>query len=76
MRPGRCFGVVLHREKRVAAAAKSLQGVVVEVDMGNLDILVFQGIGIHGESVILGGDFDAPAGQMFDGLVGPPVTEF
>ncbi len=52
MRPGGCFGVVLHGKGRQALVLKTLNGVVIKVDM-SLYSLVIDATGFYGETMIL-----------------------
>ena len=54
---GRGFGVVLYAEGRLKTVTDAFDGVVVEVEMRYLKILGKR-IGVDGETVILGSDFD------------------
>ena len=56
--------------------AKSLQGLIVQIDMGDVDEVWIQAVGIHCEAVILGRDFDPPGRHVFHRLIGAPMTEF
>ena len=47
------LGVVLDAEQRVLRVAEAFEGLVVEVDMRQLDFAVLQGIRIDGEPVVL-----------------------
>ena len=38
MRAGAGFGVVLHAEERQGAVAEAFEGIVVEVDVGEVDL--------------------------------------
>ena len=55
---GAGFGVVLHAEQRQGAVAEAFEGVVVEVDVGEVDFSGVEGVGIDGEVVIVAGDLD------------------
>jgi len=56
--------------------SESLQGIVIQIDVGNFDILMIQRVAIHGKTVILGCDLDSSGLKAFDRLIGTPVTEF
>jgi hypothetical protein len=54
----RCFRVILNGKSRQGSMPESLQGLIVEVDMGDFGIIRIQGGNVNGKSMILGGDFD------------------
>ncbi len=75
MRARRGLGVVLHGEGRELLVAQALQGVVVQVDMGEFHCGVGDGVQVHREAVVLAGDLH-PAGEaVFHGLIAAPVAE-
>ena len=55
---GRGFRVILHAEQRQISVAQAFERVVVEIDVREFDFALRQRIGIDGEVVIVGGDFD------------------
>ncbi len=59
VRAGRGFGMILHAEDRLAAMAEAFERLVVEIDVGDVDVVVAERIGIDREAVIVRGDFDA-----------------
>ncbi len=73
--PGGRLGVVLDREGGELAVAHALQGVVVQVDVGDLHLLLGQAVEVDDEAVVLGGDLDRPGRQVFHGVVGAVVAE-
>ena len=68
--------MVLDGENREISMSEGFAGAVVEVDLCDDDVWVFEGIGVGGEAVVLGGDEDFACGEVFDGLVGAAVAEF
>ena len=66
MRTRRRLRMILHREKRHADAAQSLDGVVVEIDVRQLGAAPHR-IGIDREAMILRGDFDPPVRRSLTG---------
>jgi len=67
--------VVLHREGLEFGMAQALQGVVVQVDVGDLYRRVGDGVQVHGKAVILGSDLHPAVEKIFHRLVAPPVAE-
>ena len=74
VRAGGGFGVVLHAEGRQLAVAQPFDGLVVEVDVRDLE-LGRQGLGIDGEAVVLRGDLDRAGLQVLHRLVRAAVAE-
>jgi hypothetical protein len=56
MRAGCRFGMVLDAKHRLATMAQPFHGLIVEVEMSDLDMGITQRAGIHAKAVILGGD--------------------
>lgn len=54
---------------------KPLERLIIETDVGGDAAGGFQRLGIHDEAVVLRGDFDAPRGEVFHGVVCPAVAE-
>jgi len=69
------FRVILDGEDRQRPVTQAGDGLVVEIDMGDLDI-GRQRVGIDGETVVVRGNFDPASGQVFYGLVAAAVAEF
>ena len=57
MRAGGGLGVVLHAEDGQALVPHALEGLIVQVDVAELDVGGKRG-GVDGEAMILGGDLD------------------
>ena len=72
---GRGFRMVLHAEKRQLLVAKAFVGVVVQIDVCNLDVFGGEGVGIHSESMILGGDFHLFGEEILNGMIRAMMTE-
>ena len=68
--------MVLDGEGGQFAVAQALEGVVVEVDVGECYDFLVEGVEIDAETVILCGDFDFARAGVLHGLVGAPVAEF
>ena len=71
-----CFGMVLHRKNRKAAVPESLQCIIVEVDVGDFNVLVLEAFYGDGKPVVLRGDFNPPRGKVFYRLVCASMPEF
>ena len=69
-----CLGVVLNRINRKGSMFQALYSIVVEVQMCNLAVRRKR-IGIHGEAMILGSDFDSASRQIFDRLIPAVMTK-
>lgn len=75
MGPRGGLGVVLDGKGRQLLVAQALQGVVVQVEVGEFHLGVGDGVDVHREAVVLAGDFH-PAGEaVLHGLVAAPVAE-
>src|SRR5712691_11664253 len=61
---GRRFRVVLDGERRPLAVPQALTGAVVEVDVGGLPSLTFDGCRVDSEAVVLRGDLHAAGGRV------------
>ena len=75
MRSGRGFGVILDAGEGIFPVFQALDGLIVQVYVGNSDV-AFKRIGIHGEAVILGGYLHLSAFEIFNRLVSSAVPEF
>src|SRR5208283_3247797 len=74
VRAGGGLGVVLHAEDRQALVPQALEGLIVEVDMAQLDVGWESG-GVDREAMILGGDLDLAGRYVPDRMVGAAVAE-
>ena len=63
MWPGSGLGVVLHAEQRHRPMLQAFKGVVVQVDVRQLDFALFERVRIDGEVMVVGRDFDFASGQ-------------
>ena len=80
MRPGRCLGVVLHRERRPVQAPQTLDDAVVEVDVAHLDPSVLRlrlavGGCVDREAVVVAGDGYPSGPPVLHRLVDAAVAE-
>jgi len=55
--------------------AEARDGLVVEVDVSDLDI-GWQRVGIDRKAMVMGGDLDSAGRKVFDRLVAAAVAEF
>ena len=76
MRAWRMFRVVLDGKGRETFMAHALQAVIVEIDMGNFNLVFWQAFAVETETVILGGYFNVPGGKVFNRLITSTVTKF
>jgi len=67
--------MVLNPEDGQPAVAEPFDGVIVEIDMGDLNFGA-EGIRVNGKSVILRGDFYPAGRKVLYGLISAPVTKF
>jgi hypothetical protein len=58
VRAGRSFGMILNAEDRMITMAKAFERPVIQIAVGNLDLVQIQGIGIDRESVVMRSDFN------------------
>ena len=75
VRAGGGFRVVLDAEERERLVAQAFERLVVEVDVGELDLVGVDGVGIDGEVVVVGGDFDFAGGVVANGMVAAVMAE-
>ena len=64
VRAGGGFGVVLDAEERQRLVAQAFERLVVQVYVGQLDLVGVDGVGIDGEVVVVGGDLDLAGGVV------------
>ena len=74
MRAGRRFGVILNGKNRQLAVRQSLDRIVVQIQMSDVD-RALERIRINGEAVILRRDLDFPGRQIHDRLVAAVMAE-
>ena len=75
MRSRRGLGLVLYGKSPLARAAKALDRIVVEVQVRQLDVLLFERIHIDAESVVLAGNFDPPGLEVLDRMIRPAMPK-
>ena len=68
------LGMILDRKSGIFPVPHPLQAAVIEIDVGDLDILG-QAVRINIKSVILRGDFHPARGQVLDRLIAAPVAK-
>src|SRR5437868_5453240 len=68
--------MILYAEDRLAAMPESFERLVVEIDVGQLDIARFEGIGIDREAVIVGRDLHFVGDLVEHRMVRAAVPEF
>src|SRR5271156_4081339 len=68
--------MVLHAEERHGAMAQAFQGVVVEVDVGELDFALVDRFRIYREVVIVRGDLHFAGLRLLDRMVTTVVAKF
>ena len=76
MWPGGCFRVILNRKGRQGLVPEALEGPVIQIDMRDINIAWRQAVRINYKSMILGGDFHRPGGQVPDRVIGTVMAEF
>src|SRR5262245_59994395 len=76
MRARRGFRVVLNTKQRQLLVAESLQRLVIQVHVSNLNIVSGEGIDVYRESMILGGDLNLPDRRPEHRMVRTMVTKF
>ena len=74
MRAGRGFRVALEAKRRLVGALQALQRAVKQADVGGAQV-GRQRFLIHRKTVVLAGDGDATAVQVFDRVVGTVVAK-
>lgn len=68
--------MILDRENWQGPMPHTLKGLVVEVDMGYLNLRIFDGIYIYTEAVVLGGNLHLACQKILYRVVCTTVTEF
>ena len=74
VRSGTRLGVVLDGPNGQLPVGDPFDGLVVEVEVSDFH-RVGESVGIHGEGMVLGGDMDATASEIPDGMVATVVPE-
>ena len=67
--------MILHAEQGERLVAEPLERVVVQVNVGQLNIVGVDGIRVHGEIVIVRGDFNFAGGIVANGVITAMMTE-
>ena len=76
MRPRRRLRMVLDSDHRLAAMAKALQRLIVQINVSKFHIIFAERIGIDCEAVILRGDLYAAGLQMLHRMITAAMAEF
>src|SRR5579872_1812797 len=75
MRPGRSLGMILHRKGGPVFQPDTLYRLVIEVDMGDLDIgSLPHRFRVHAKTVVLRRDLTAARDQVLHRMVQPAMT--
>src|SRR5207244_11106591 len=75
VRAGRSLRVILNTKHRQVSVTHALERVVVQVDMGQLDLALRQAVWIDSEIVVMRGDLDPAAMKLLDRMISAVVTE-
>ena len=75
VRAGRGLGMVLHAEHRMIAMAEAFQRLVVQIDVGELDLVQVERIGIHREAVIVRRDLHLVGELVQHRVIGAAMAE-
>jgi len=67
--------MILHAENRFLVVMHAFNCLIIEVYPVNFDVFR-EGVRIHSEAMILGGDFDLTGFQVFHGLIAAAMAEF
>ena len=76
MRAGGGFGVILHAEDRLTAMAEAFERLIVQIDVGDVDVVEVERIGVDREAVIVRGDLDALGEFVATGWLAPRWPNF
>lgn len=79
MRPRRRFGMILNGKGRPVLQPDPFDGLIIQVDMGDLDILRLpDSLRIHAKAMILRSDLATAGDQVFHRVIEPamPVMHF
>ena len=75
VRARRCFGVVLHRKEWFILYPYAFNGIIVEVQMGNLNIIgIMDCLRVHSKTMVLGSYFATARNYVFDRMIKPTVA--
>ena len=75
MGTGRGLGVVLHAHDRAVGHSEACNGVIVEMDVGFFATSGLETLQVHGEAVVLAGNFNVAGACIQDGLIAAAVAE-
>jgi len=75
VRTGGRFRMVLHTENGQFTVAKAFIRSIVEIDVGDFNLRLVEGIRVDRKPVILRRNLDFVCQQILHGMVCPPVTE-
>ena len=75
MRAGRRLGMVLNAERRKGAVLEAFDGVVVQIDVSNLDFIGVETLRIDSETVILRRNFHLVAVDVQHGMISAMMPE-
>ena len=75
MGTGGGLGVVLHGENGKGTMPHTFKRLIVQVDMCDLDIRIFDRINIDTETVVLSCNLNLPSQEILYGMVRSTVTE-
>src|SRR5262245_14307251 len=76
MRAGRRLGMILNAERGKRTVFKAFNGVVVQIDVSNVDFVHIQTFRVDSETVILRGNFHLLALDVQDGMISTMMPEF
>src|ERR1039458_1772243 len=76
MRAGSRFRVVLHAEERECLVTQTFERLVVQINVGQLDLVRVDGVGIDGEIVVVRSDFNLACSVVLNRMVAAVVAEF
>src|SRR6266705_7205713 len=76
MRARRRFGMILNAERGKNTVCKAFNGVVVQIDVSNVDFVHVQTFRVDSETVILRGNFHLPALDVQDRMISAMMPKF
>ena len=76
MRSGACLRVVLHAQQRHGAVAQAFQCLVIQIDVGQLNLVRVQRVRVDRVIVVLACNLDPARGKLLDRVVAAVVAEF
>lgn len=68
--------MVLDTEEGIVFVFEAFKGLIVEIEMGKLDLVGVEAVGVDCEAVVLGGYLDLTGSEIDDGLVCSTMSEF